>query len=62
MHAVLRSLPIAWRITVLVLLGASLVLGAVSAYSYLSARDFLEQQQRAEILATVQATSTASTP
>jgi sigma-B regulation protein RsbU (phosphoserine phosphatase) len=54
---VLRSLPIAWRITVLVLLGASLVLGAVSAYSYWSARDFLEQQKRAEILATVQATA-----
>jgi sigma-B regulation protein RsbU (phosphoserine phosphatase) len=54
---VLRNLPIAWRITVLVLLGASLVLGAVSVYSYLSARDFLEQQKRAEILATVQATA-----
>ena len=53
----LRSLPIAWRITVLVLLGASLVLGAVSVYSYWSARDFLEQQKRAEILATVQATA-----
>ena len=53
----LRSLPIAWRITVLVLLGASLVLGAVSAYSYWSARDFLEQQKRAEIRATAQATA-----
>jgi phosphoserine phosphatase RsbU/P len=54
---VLRSLPIAWRITVLILLGASLVLGAVSAYSYWSARDFLEQQKRAEIRATAQATA-----
>lgn len=53
----LRNLPIAWRITVLVLLGASLVLGGVSAYSYWSARDFLEQQKRAEIRATVRATS-----
>ena len=53
----LRSLPIAWRITVLVLLGASLVLGGVSAYSYWAARDFLEQQKRAEILATAQAIS-----
>ena len=53
----LRSLSIAWRITVLVLLGASLVLGAVSAYSYWSARDFLEQQKRAEIRATAQATA-----
>ncbi|MEI6450774.1 MAG: SpoIIE family protein phosphatase [Actinomycetes bacterium] len=53
----LRSLPIAWRITVLVLLGASLVLGGVSAYSYWAARDFLEQQKRAEIRATAQATA-----
>src|SRR5665647_3235344 len=55
--AVLRNLPIAWRITVLVLLGAGLVLGAVSVYGYLSARDFLEQQKRAEIRATAQATA-----
>ncbi len=53
----LRNLPIAWRITVLVLLGAGLVLGAVSLYSYLSARDFLEQQKRAEILANAHATA-----
>ena len=53
----LRNLPIAWRITALVLLGAGLVLGAVSVYSYLAARDFLEAQKRAEVLATVQATS-----
>jgi sigma-B regulation protein RsbU (phosphoserine phosphatase) len=54
---VLRNLPIAWRITVLVLIGASLVLGGVSAYSYWSARDFLEQQKRAEIRAVAQATA-----
>ena len=53
----LRNLPIAWRITALVLLGASLVLGAVSVYSYLSARDFLEEQKRAEVLATAHATA-----
>ncbi len=53
----LRNFPIAWRITVLVLVGASLVLGAVSVYGYLSARDFLEQQKRAEIRATVAATA-----
>ena len=57
MPAVLRNFPIAWRITVLVLVGASLVLGAVSVYGYLSARDFLEQQKRAEIRATVAATA-----
>jgi len=54
---VLRRLPIAWRITALVVLGAGLVLGVVSVYSYLQARDFLEEQKRAEINATAQATA-----
>lgn len=53
----LRNLPIAWRITALVLLGAGVVLGAVSVYSYLSARDFLEEQKRGEVLATAEATA-----
>ena len=53
----LRRLPIGWRITLLVLLGAGLVLGAVSVYSYISARAFLEQQKRAEIRLTAEATA-----
>jgi phosphoserine phosphatase RsbU/P len=54
---VLRSLPIAWRITVLVLLGAGVVLGVVSLVSYTSARDLLERQKQAEIAAATAATA-----
>ena len=53
----LRSLPIAWRLTVLVLLGAGIVLGVVSLVSYTSARDLLEKQKQAEIAAATAATS-----
>jgi phosphoserine phosphatase RsbU/P len=54
---VLRSLPIAWRITALVLLGAGVVLGIVSFVSYTSARDLLEREKRAEIAAATEATA-----
>ncbi len=53
----LRDLSIAWRITVLVVLGAGLVLAAVSLYTYLSARDLLEKRQQAEIRQTLKATA-----
>lgn len=53
----LRSLPIAWRLTVLVLLGAGIVLGVVSLVSYTSARDLLEKQKRAEFAAATAATA-----
>jgi phosphoserine phosphatase RsbU/P len=54
---VLRSLPIAWRITLLVLLGAGVVLGVVSMVSYTSARDLLEKQKQAEFAAATAATA-----
>lgn len=57
MGAVLRRLPIAWRITVLVLLGAGLVLLAVSVDTFVQARDLLKQQQRAEITQALPATA-----
>ena len=53
----LRSLPIAWRITLLVLLGAGLVLGVVSVVSYTSARDLLEREKQAEFAAVSEATA-----
>lgn len=53
----LRRLPIAWRITVLVLLGAGLVLLAVSVDTFVQARDLLKQQQRAEITQALPATA-----
>ena len=53
----LRSLPIAWRITLLVLLGAGVVLGIVSVVSYTSARDLLEQEKQAEFAAVSEATA-----
>ena len=51
----LRSLPIAWRITLLVLLGAGVVLGIVSFVSYTSARDLLEREKQAEFAAVSEA-------
>ena len=53
----LRSLPIAWRITLLVLLGAGVVLGIVSFVSYTSARDLLEREKQAEFAAVSEATA-----
>ena len=53
----LSSLPIAWRITALVLLGAGVVLGIVSFVSYTSARDMLEREKRAEFAAVTAATA-----
>jgi sigma-B regulation protein RsbU (phosphoserine phosphatase) len=54
---VLRSLPIAWRITLLVLLGAGVVLAVVSIVSYTSARDVLEREKQAEFAAVSEATA-----
>jgi sigma-B regulation protein RsbU (phosphoserine phosphatase) len=54
---VLRSLPIAWRITLLVLLGAGVVLAVVSIVSYTSARDVLEREKQAEFAAASEATA-----
>jgi sigma-B regulation protein RsbU (phosphoserine phosphatase) len=53
---VLRKLSIARRITVLVVLGAGIVLAAVSINTYYSAGKLLERRQRAEIQQTLHAT------
>ena len=53
----LRDLSIAWRIIVMVVLGAGIVLGLASLYSYESASGLLERTQEAEIRQTLLATA-----
>ncbi len=40
----LRNLTIAWRMTLLILIGAGLILGVIIGYSYMTARRLLEQE------------------
>jgi sigma-B regulation protein RsbU (phosphoserine phosphatase) len=54
---VLRDLSIARRLTLFMVVGAGLVLLAVSAYTYLEARQILRTQQRSEITQAMQATA-----
>jgi sigma-B regulation protein RsbU (phosphoserine phosphatase) len=53
----LRDLSIAWRMTLLVVLGAAAVLVGISVYTYVAAGHMLERRQRAEITQTLQATA-----
>ena len=42
----LRNMTIAWRMTLLILVGAGCILGAIIGYSYVTARRLLEQELR----------------
>ncbi|MEN6462924.1 MAG: SpoIIE family protein phosphatase [Syntrophomonas sp.] len=53
----LRKLPLAWSMTILVLIGAGCILGAVIGFSYLSARNMLEEELQSKALYTAQATA-----
>jgi phosphoserine phosphatase RsbU/P len=54
----LRNMTIAWRMTLLILVGAGCILGAIIGYSYVTARRLLEQELREK--ACYLATATAS--
>ena len=42
----LRNVTIGWRMTVLILVGAGCILGAIIGYGYITARRLLEQELR----------------